>query len=66
MAYSKAEFVQLVQHCMEYLTPKQLGKDIGAKPADLDKWYQGKDLPEDKVIQRLGKKLQEHPMWDEM
>lgn len=46
-------FVQMTKNILEYLTPKQLGKDLKVSPEQIDQWTKEEDLPQGQNREKL-------------
>lgn len=63
--FTTTQFVDLVNDCLEYLTPEQLAEDLKVEAEAILLWADSEKLPEDRYLQYYGKLLNEHPLWDE-
>ena len=64
---SDAEFIEMVNNMLEFLTPKQLCEDpLGSPYYDVVAWSEGRDLPTGDDRTTLYELMQHSDVWDDM
>lgn len=62
---SDAEFIEMVEHMLEFLLPRHLAKDLRIKAKDIESWADGKNLPAAEEMEKYFLLMQRHEVWDD-
>lgn len=62
---SDSEFRETVNQLLEFLTPKQLAKDLGVTQKVVKSWADGRDLPLNGERENIYKLLLQNQAWDD-